>query len=396
VHVRGLCCRSPVGRAGSLSHSAAGLMASERKVPRVVVIGAGVTGYVVIQKLETYAKKGIFLLTVIDRKPYFENTVGALRSLVNPAFHQRTCKPHQKWVQKPTILIVGEVTLISEHSVTVKGLDGETIVNFDYVVLLMGSSYTPAKPLSVTLEERRAYLKNYSERVKQAKHILIVGGGPVGVEMLGEILYLYPDKEVTLVHSQARLLPQCPESVHHKLVSLIRKHKNAHIILNDRVELSNFDDQKDSLRTYQTVKGQLIEADVVVCAWGCAANSQPMRAMLSDALDAQGWVRVTPQLQVEGHPHMFAAGDIAATGELRLALNQKNHGDIVSTNLVALIEGKPLSARVQPEKAWTYPMITSFGPNDGVGVLPVTSSGWGLGGFFWGPIKTAVMTRLPY
>jgi len=113
--------------------------ATERKLPRVVVIGAGVTGYVVIQKLESYAKKGFFLLTVIDRKSYFENTIGALRSLVAPAFHQRTNKPHQKWMQKSTILIVGEVTQIAEHSITVKGVDGDTNVNFDYAVLLMGS-----------------------------------------------------------------------------------------------------------------------------------------------------------------------------------------------------------------------------------------------------------------
>jgi NADH dehydrogenase FAD-containing subunit len=178
-------------------------------------------------------------------------------------------------------------------------------------------------------------------------------------------------------------------------MSLIQKHKLVHVILNDRVELSNFDDQKDLPRTHHTLKGQSIEADLVVPAWGCNPNSQAMRARLGDALDAQGWVRVNPQLQVEGHPHMFAAGDIAATGVLRLALNQKNHCDIVSANLLALIEGKPLSSRVEPHKAWTYPMVTSFGPNDGVGVLPVTSSGWGLGGFFWGPIKTAVMTRLP-
>jgi len=35
--------------------------------------------------------------------------------------------------------------------------------------------------------------------IKDAQKILIIGGGPVGVELAGEIRAFYPAKEVTLV-----------------------------------------------------------------------------------------------------------------------------------------------------------------------------------------------------
>eukprot|EP00955_Chlamydomonas_euryale_P065731 359328-Chlamydomonas_euryale.AAC.10 len=45
-----------------------------------------------------------------------------------------------------------------------------------------------------------------SAKVAAAKNIVIVGGGPVGVELAGEILEYYVGKKITLVHSGERLL----------------------------------------------------------------------------------------------------------------------------------------------------------------------------------------------
>lgn len=45
-----------------------------------------------------------------------------------------------------------------------------------------------------------------NEKIKGAKSILIVGGGPTGVELAGEIAFDYPEKDVTLVHNGYRLL----------------------------------------------------------------------------------------------------------------------------------------------------------------------------------------------
>lgn len=43
-------------------------------------------------------------------------------------------------------------------------------------------------------------------KVKESERIVIVGGGPVGVELAGEIATDYPQKKVTILHSREWLV----------------------------------------------------------------------------------------------------------------------------------------------------------------------------------------------
>ncbi|CAF4663393.1 unnamed protein product, partial [Didymodactylos carnosus] len=49
-----------------------------------------------------------------------------------------------------------------------------------------------------------AYMKyeQIHNKIEQAKHILVIGGGSVGIELCGEIATDFKDKHITLVHSQ--------------------------------------------------------------------------------------------------------------------------------------------------------------------------------------------------
>ncbi|KAL1807909.1 hypothetical protein ACET3Z_024899 [Daucus carota] len=44
------------------------------------------------------------------------------------------------------------------------------------------------------------------EKIKSSQSILIVGGGPTGVELAGEIAVYFPERKVTLVHNGPRLM----------------------------------------------------------------------------------------------------------------------------------------------------------------------------------------------
>lgn len=48
------------------------------------------------------------------------------------------------------------------------------------------------------------YYERINEQIKAAKNIVIVGGGPVGVEMAAEVKEHFPDKQVTIVTSKVR------------------------------------------------------------------------------------------------------------------------------------------------------------------------------------------------
>ncbi len=49
-------------------------------------------------------------------------------------------------------------------------------------------------------------MQSTAKQVKAAKHVVIVGGGPLGIEYAAEVVETFAGKSVTLVHSGARLL----------------------------------------------------------------------------------------------------------------------------------------------------------------------------------------------
>ena len=59
-----------------------------------------------------------------------------------------------------------------------------------------------------------SYLQRHQADVKRAKSILIVGGGAVGVQMATDLKEFYPDKEITVVQSRPKLMPQFHEKLH--------------------------------------------------------------------------------------------------------------------------------------------------------------------------------------
>ena len=90
-------------------------------------------------------------------------------------------------------------------------------------------------------------------------------------------------------------------------------------------------------------------ADAVVWAIGrVRPNTEWLPAGL---LDDQGFVRVTPQLQVPGHPNVFAVGDVAATDPLRSSARNRGDG-ILAHNIRAGFAGKPLRSYRAPTRRW--------------------------------------------
>jgi|TARA_B110001469_G_scaffold118141_1_gene124646 NADPH-dependent 2,4-dienoyl-CoA reductase/sulfur reductase-like enzyme len=78
-----------------------------------------------------------------------------------------------------------------------------------------GSTYAdPIKPTQSeqTLAERQFTWTSTAAKLERAKTVIIVGAGPVGVELAGEILTVYPDKRVTFVDMATTILPGFDEA----------------------------------------------------------------------------------------------------------------------------------------------------------------------------------------
>lgn len=63
-----------------------------------------------------------------------------------------------------------------------------------------------------SLEERARLLQKYTDKIDEARAIMVVGGGATGTELTAEIEHKYKkEKKIGLANNQARLLAGYPE-----------------------------------------------------------------------------------------------------------------------------------------------------------------------------------------
>jgi len=70
-----------------------------------------------------------------------------------------------------------------------------------------------------------------------------------------------------------------------------------------------------------------------------------------ELLDEDGFVRVTPELTVPGHPAVFAIGDVAATDPLRSSARNRGDG-LLAHNVRAQFAGRPLRSFRPAGRRW--------------------------------------------
>jgi apoptosis-inducing factor 2 len=70
-----------------------------------------------------------------------------------------------------------------------------------------------------------------------------------------------------------------------------------------------------------------------------------------ELLDENGFVRVTPELTVPGHPGVFAVGDVAATDPLRTSARNRADG-LLARNILAAFDNKPLRSFRPASRRW--------------------------------------------
>lgn len=76
-------------------------------------------------------------------------------------------------------------------------------------------------------------------QVAKSNKIVVIGGGPVGVELVGELASDFPDKKVTLMHNREQILD---DRLSRKFVKKIQdgmKALKVETILGERVDMDD-------------------------------------------------------------------------------------------------------------------------------------------------------------
>jgi NADH dehydrogenase len=228
-------------------------------------------------------------------------------------------------------VVMGEVTDIDLAAKRLRHTRGE--LSYDYLVVAAGGvtsyfghpeweQFAPGlKTLDDALRIRRLILcsleraETETDPLKReaAMTIVVIGGGPTGVELAGAFAELTrtvlnkdfdridPTKaRVILIEGSDHILspfpPELRESAKRQLEKL-----GVEVRLSKRVE---------AVRDGELVaSGELIRADNII--WGAGVGGAPIAKKLGVELDRAGRVKVLPDCSVPGHPEVFAAGDIA-------------------------------------------------------------------------------------
>ena len=333
---------------------------------KVIVVGAGYTGTTAAKALDSTHD-----VILISPNEELHHKWAYMRACVVPGWEKITRVPLNKLLKNGKI-IQGQVTSVADGSVT---LESGEVLTADNIILAHGygtSNLPGGTPAKVTSSaEFMTCLKEKQIAVSEAESIVIIGGGPVGVELAGEIIAQYPQKSVKLVHSNEKLLsnsqPPMKDEMVAKLASSL-KEMGVEVILNARVTNLTMPDDGDGFIhgpcSYSLSNGRSVSADLaVVCIGGGKLVSN-----IVTAVDDNNRVKVLKTLAVEGMPNVFCVGDANNVNETKLGYYGQLQAAVAVKNIHKMAQGKQLEEYKPAGGESNFgTMFIPLGPKRGVG-----------------------------
>jgi NADH dehydrogenase FAD-containing subunit len=241
---------------------------------------------------------------------------------------------------------------LDARTVTVQGVDGSTHSE-PYDVLVISTGVTNGfwrQPTLQSADEISASVRDAHETLASARSVIVVGGGAAAMSSAANLAATWPEKQIDLFFPGERAVPR-----HHPRVwqQVQKRLADLGVVLHPGHRAMIPDDFAYDEITHDPVRwstGQPpASADAVLWAIG---RVRPNTGWLPpELLDDDGFVRVTPELRVPGHPGVFAIGDVAATDPLRTSA--RNRADrVLARNIRAELSGRRLRRYRPPRGRW--------------------------------------------
>lgn len=301
----------------------------ENKKPQILVLGAGFGGLTFCQHFRHPSAQ----ITIVDRtnhhlfQPLLYQVAAAGLSAPDIA------QPVRSILRRRNIVVLLD-NVVDFDLANKRVLLEMTTQTYDYLVLGLGGrtsyfghpeweQFAPGlKTLDDALRIRRRVLLAFEKAEtttdaatrERLMTIVIVGGGPTGVELAGsfaelartvlkcEFRHIDPGRaRIILIEASPVVLSHLPqdlaESATRQLKKLgvqVRTSTRVKAIRNSELKLDN---------------GEVIQAENIL--WAAGVSASPLTKRLGVELDKAGRAKVNPDLSLPGHPEVFAIGDMA-------------------------------------------------------------------------------------
>jgi pyruvate/2-oxoglutarate dehydrogenase complex dihydrolipoamide dehydrogenase (E3) component len=292
------------------------------------------------------------------------HNVAALRALVDPSWLPRIFLPYDGLLTHGRVVRDRAVVVDPHRVVTASGEE----IAADFVVLATGSRYPfPAKSDLVDALPAQDQVRRTHRALADAERVLLVGAGPVGIELAGEIRHVWPDKSIVLLDAADEILggPYLPEL----------KAELARQLVESRVEMVLGSPLRETpptepgelgTFTVTTEAGTEITADIWFRCFGVVPNSDYLGDALASSRRADGFIEVGPTLQVTGQTTVFALGDLS-TADAKMAGFAGHQATTVADNINALARGE---SDLADYHSMGVAIAVPIGPEGGAGQFP--------------------------
>jgi NADH dehydrogenase len=303
---------------------------AESKIPQVVALGAGFGGLAFCQHFKNPSAR----VTLVDRtnhhlfQPLLYQVATAGLSAAEIAQPIRSILSDRPNI---TVLLdpVTDLNLARREVV----LESKTLA-YDYLVLALGGrnnyfghpeweNFAPGlKTLADAVQIRNQVLLAFekaentadaTER-KRLMTMVVIGGGPTGVELAGafaelarhvlkrDFRHIDPaHAKIILIEGSPRVLSSFPEDLSKDTA---RQLEQLGVHLRTSTAVKNI-----RRGEVQLDGGEIIHAENII--WAAGVSASPLTEKLGVELDRGGRVKVNPDLSLPGHPEVFAIGDMA-------------------------------------------------------------------------------------
>jgi apoptosis-inducing factor 2 len=241
---------------------------------------------------------------------------------------------------------------LSSRTVGVRHDDGSTSAE-GYDALVISTGVTNGfwrRPNFQSANEIGADLRAAHGRLAEAGSVMVVGGGAAAVSSAANVARTWPGKRVDLYFPKERALvghhPRAWERVRRRLDEAgVVLHPGHRAVIPDGFACDHITSDPVQWSTGQPQAS----ADAVLWATG---RVRPNTGWLpAELLDENGFVRVTRELRVPGHPGVFVVGDVAATDPLRSSARNRADG-LLAHNVRAEFAGRRLRNYRPPKRRW--------------------------------------------
>jgi len=238
-------------------------------------------------------------------------------------------------------------------------IDGETAIEIEAKHTIIATGSKPTKLPFVKVDKERIITSTEALKLTEIpKHLIIIGGGVIGLE-LGQV-YKRLGAEVTVIEYMDRIIPTMDKSLSKELNKVLKKQK---FKINTSHKVTSVTRDADTILVKaENKKGEVVsfEGDYCLVSVGRSAYTAGLNAEAAGVqLNERGQVEVNAHLQTTAK-NIYAIGDVIKGA--MLAHKAEEEGVFVAETIAGQ---KPhINYNLIPGVVYTWPEVASVGKTE--------------------------------